>query len=247
LRVGTALLAAAVLLATACGRDDGSIEDAARSTLRTFAPVSTAPAGFDRVTTTMPQRPTEATANAPGTDPAPDAPPDEKASALLAQLTVADEESPIRYERDRFDHWTDADRDGCDTRCEVLAAERRSDLPALANGWYSMYDGYTTDDPTELEIDHVVALAEAWRSGASAWDDSRRRDFANDLDEPGALVAVTAATNRAKSDKDPAHWQPPNRSAWCEWALGWTRTKAKWQLTADQAEIQALRNILSGC
>ena len=70
--------------------------------------------------------------------------------------------------------------------------------------------------------------------------------FANDLDS-GQLVAVTAATNRSKSDRDPADWQPPNRDAWCEWGAAWIGVKAKWDLTADRAEVDALTNIMRGC
>lgn len=168
-------------------------------------------------------------------------------SDLLAQLVEAPESSGEGYDRALFEHWIDADRDGCDTRCEVLAAERRADLPGLASGWLSIYDGYSTDDPSELDVDHVVALGEAWRSGADTWDPARRQAFANDLDEPDALIAVTASTNRSKSDQDPADWQPPNPGAWCQWGLGWVRVKIKWGLTADEAEVRALTNVLSGC
>jgi len=163
-------------------------------------------------------------------------------------LVVAPENPRAGYDRGLFEHWTDEDYDGCDTRCEVLEAERRTDLPGLAaGGWLSIYEGYTTPDPGELDVDHVVALAEAWDSGAAGWDPARRRAFANDLGEPGALIAVTAATNRSKSDRDPAEWQPPNREAWCEFATSWVRVKVRWGLTADEAEVRALRNMLSGC
>jgi hypothetical protein len=110
----------------------------------------------------------------------------------------------------------------------------------------SIYDGYSTDDSSEFDVDHVVALGEAWDSGASGWNDERREAFANDLDS-GQLVAVTAATNRSKSDRDPADWQPPNRDAWCEWGAAWIEVKAKWDLTADRAELDALTNIMRGC
>ncbi|TML86059.1 MAG: HNH endonuclease [Actinobacteria bacterium] len=122
------------------------------------------------------------------------------------------------------------------TRCAVVAGE-----------WLSSYDGRTTEDPAALDIDHVVALAEAWRSGAAAWDDGRRRAFANDLDQPGELVAVTAAANRSKGDHDPASWRPPNRASWCEFGIGWVRTKLKWGLTADRPEVRALDDMLRDC
>ncbi len=106
----------------------------------------------------------------------------------------------------------------CDTRCEVLLREFRRDLDDLpVGGWLSVYDGVRTAESSELDVDHTVALAEAWISGADRWDDARRRDFANDL-TPGALRAVTASVNRSKSDRDPAEWQPPDRSSWCTFA-----------------------------
>lgn len=172
---------------------------------------------------------------------------------LLSTVTVAPESAGSAYDRDLFDHWSDDDRDGCDTRKEVLISESHVAVQpgarcAIGAGWWlSVYDGYSTDDPSELEIDHLVALSEAWRSGADAWSPERRQAFANDLGHPGALVAVTAAMNRSKSDKDPARWQPPNRGAWCLYATDWITVKARWGLTADEAEATALRNMLNGC
>jgi hypothetical protein len=164
------------------------------------------------------------------------------ALALVDRLRVEPEGAPTKYERKLFEHWIDADHDGCNTRCEVLEAERRPDV-----GWVSIYDGFVTSDKTELEIDHVVALAEAWRSGAWGWTDARRRGFANDLDEPDALVAVSSSSNQSKSDKDPSEWRPPLRGSWCQWATGWTKVKVKWDLAADQPEVDALRVILQAC
>ena len=173
---------------------------------------------------------------------------------LLADVEVRPESAQSGYDRSLFGSWTDADGDGCNTRAEVLRAE--SATPAqvdpygchvLTGDWLSVYDGYRTDDPTELEIDHLVALAEAWRSGADAWSHERRVAFANDLGHPGALVAVTAAMNRSKSDRDPASWQPPNRSAWCAYATDWVTVKQRWHLAMDAAELRAVRNLLAGC
>jgi hypothetical protein len=173
---------------------------------------------------------------------------------LLADVEVRPESAQSEYDRSLFGSWIDADGNGCDTRAEVLRAE--SATPAqvdpygchvLTGDWLSVYDGYQTDDPTELEIDHLVALAEAWRSGADTWSHERRVAFANDLGHPGALVAVTAAMNRSKSDKDPAVWQPPNRSAWCAYATDWVTVKQRWHLAMDADELRAVRNMLAGC
>jgi hypothetical protein len=173
---------------------------------------------------------------------------------LLDRLVIAPEGPDAGYGRELFPHWVDADGDGCDTRSEVLIEESRSlaqvdrfGCTVIAGDWVSVYDGSATDDPAELEIDHVVALAEAWRSGAADWDGVRRRAFANDREHPGALVAVTAATNRAKGDSDPASWQPPDPAAWCTFATDWVTTKLRWGLTADAAEHDALAAMLRTC
>ena len=114
------------------------------------------------------------------------------------------------YDRASFRYGVDDDHDRCFTRCEILAGQRYASLPGLPDGgWLSSYDGYSTPNPDELEIDHVVPLAEAWDSGVGGWDEARRREFAND---PLELLAVSRAMNRSKSDDDPAEWQPPNRA-----------------------------------
>src|SRR6056297_1534309 len=95
------------------------------------------------------------------------------ADGLVDLLVVAPESSMGCYDRDLFPHWLDGSGDGCDTRREVLIRDSLTDVAvgtrcSLDDGfWLSTYDGYSTPDPTELEIDHVVALAEAWRSGAA--------------------------------------------------------------------------------
>ena len=171
----------------------------------------------------------------------------------LAQLRVAPEGPRAGYRRELFPHWIDADRDGCNTREEVLVAQ--SATPAqvdpygcrvVAGDWTSRYDDVRTTDPADLEVDHVVALAEAWDSGASAWTTARRRAFANDLDHP-ELLAVSAASNQAKSDSDPAQWTPPRREAWCRFADDWVTVKVAWDLSADQAEVDSLRDMLAAC
>jgi uncharacterized protein DUF1524 len=173
---------------------------------------------------------------------------------LLARLRVAPEGPRTGYSRDLFRHWIDADGDRCDTREEVLIAESHSPAQVdpygckvSAGDWVSLYDGLSFDNPSELDIDHVVALAEAWDSGASGWDAARRRAFANDLDHPEALRAVSASSNRSKSDLDPAQWKPLRESAWCEYATDWVTVKVAWDLSADEDEVADLRVMLGTC
>ncbi|MFH0246218.1 HNH endonuclease family protein [Streptomyces sp. HK10] len=170
----------------------------------------------------------------------------------LARLETAPE-SRDGYEREKFRHWSDTDQDGCDTRREVLLAEateppKQGEGCALTGGrWHSPYDQQTVTDPARLDIDHTVPLAEAWDSGASAWDAQRREAFANDLDADYALIAVTASTNRSKGDQDPAEWLPPATDTHCDYAADWVATKLRWSLTADTAERSALEDLAADC
>jgi len=110
--------------------------------------------------------------------------------------------------------------------------------------WFSDYDGVTTTRYGTFDVDHVVALAEAWGSGASTWKAPRRERFANDLAHPWTLQAVTAAANRAKGAKDPAQWWPARSR--CTYAVHWTAVKYRWKLSVDAAEHAALSKLFSG-
>lgn len=171
-------------------------------------------------------------------------------SRLLRQLQVADEGSRQGYRRDKFPHWS-RQEDGCSTRQRVLIDEREEgDVTgcSIMNGqWLSIYDDEVVLEPEKLDIDHMVPLAEAWDSGAAGWSQDRRERFANDLGYDDALVAVTARSNRAKGDKDPAEWEPPDGDAWCRYATAWTSQEIRWQLTADEAEVDILRDMFSRC
>ncbi|MBR8743685.1 HNH endonuclease family protein [Nocardiopsis sp. MG754419] len=174
---------------------------------------------------------------------------------LVEAITALDvaEESRTGYDRALFPHWVDADRDGCNTRMEVLIEEavvapEVGDRCRLTGGeWYSYYDDRTLTEARGLDIDHMVPLAEAWDSGASEWSTARRGDFANDLDEPVALVAVSASSNRSKADRDPAEWLPPAQEAHCRYVTEWTTVKSRWALSVDAAEQEALLDVAGDC
>lgn len=173
-------------------------------------------------------------------------------TAMLETLTV-DDAVHDGYERDLFKHWTDADRDGCDTRAEVLmyealAAVTHGSTCAVKEGeWWSSYDNLVYTVASKLDVDHMVPLAEAWRSGAYAWPASRREAFANDLGYEYSLIAVSASSNRSKSDQDPAHWMPSFGDITCSYAAQWVGVKFRWSLSVDSSERGALTRILSGC
>ncbi|WP_425608766.1 HNH endonuclease family protein [Streptomyces albipurpureus] len=162
-------------------------------------------------------------------------------------------ESRSGYEREAFRHWTDEDADGCDTRREVLLVEAttkpvKGKRCVLSGGaWTSFYDGVEVADAKRLDVDHMVPLAEAWDSGASAWTAERREQYANDLDSARSLVAVTEKSNRSKSDRDPSQWLPPASSTHCTYAADWTATKLRWKLTVDSDEQAALQKLAGNC
>jgi hypothetical protein len=172
--------------------------------------------------------------------------------ALIKQLPQTAEHR-TGYSRDLFRHWIDADGDGCDTRDEVLIDEAMV-APHVGTGcsltggkWVSLYDGAVVTSASDLDIDHVVALAEAWDSGAYAWTSQRRQAFANDLGVPWALIAVTAGSNRSKGDRDPADWLPPLKSARCVYLVDWVAVKVRWKLTVDATERRTLLQLASTC
>jgi hypothetical protein len=155
------------------------------------------------------------------------------------------------YSRNLFKHWIDVDKDGCNTRYEVLIAEAivKPKVGArcyLTGGkWRSPYDGKVFTNPTGLDIDHMVPLAEAWRSGAWAWTAAQRMDFANDLDDSRSLLAVTASLNRSKGDRDVAAWLPIK--AQCNYISNWIAVKWRFDLTVDPVEGEFLQNKITDC
>ena len=171
---------------------------------------------------------------------------------LLARLSIATEQR-TGYARSLFPLWIDADGDGCNTRFEVLITESRTPVTVgsgckLTGGtWFSVYDGITVSTPPEISIDHLVALAEAWDSGASAWTTERRQAFANDLDVPWTLIAVTPASNESKADMDPADWLPPRAAARCDFLADLVATKVRWALSVDQREHDAIAALAGDC
>lgn len=170
---------------------------------------------------------------------------------LLARLATAPER-PGGYVRALFVHWIDADRDGCSTRNEVLISESRTTAREgtgcrVAGSWRSVYDGRTTTNPSSFDVDHVVPLKEAWDSGAWGWTPASRQGYANDLGDSRSLRAVSATSNRSKSDRDPAQWLPPLATFRCTYATDWVVVKARWRLNVDTLERAALKRILAAC
>ncbi len=209
------------------------------------------------VATTSTSTSTTSTTTTPVVEPssAPSAAPSTGEVLALDTLSFITVENEHRggYVRDLFGYPADLDGDGCDTRAEVLRAE--SITPAqvdpygctvVAGDWLSLYDGLTVTSPGELEIDHVVSLKEAWDSGAWQWSAAALVAYANDLSDERGLRAVTVATNRAKGDKDPSNWLPPDAAAVCPFIGDWVAVKVRWGLSMDQSEFGRIRNLLTG-
>ncbi len=171
----------------------------------------------------------------------------------LAVLTVDDRPRPDgRYRRDDWPHWEDVDGDGCDARQQALVSW--SVTPAsLASGrrcrvvsgrWVSPYDGLESVEPLDVDVDHLVPLAEAFRSGGWRWDVDRRMAFANDQPE---LVVSSRRSNAEKGSSTPDEWRPPRTDSWCAYADGWVGVKADWGLTVTTRERDALGQMLDTC
>jgi hypothetical protein len=181
----------------------------------------------------------------------PPKPPGPKASrAALAKLKIAPRGSYAGYDRDHFgDDWTPAG-ESCDTRDRVLQRDGRNVRTAsgcrITGTWRSPYDGVIVTVSRNVDIDHVVPLGHAWRTGAKTWAPARREAFANDLREP-QLVAVTYRSNRSKGDDAPDEWKPPRRAIWCLYARWWIDVKTAWQLTTTRPERTSLRAMLRRC
>jgi hypothetical protein len=173
----------------------------------------------------------------------------------IDSLKVSDE---VRtgYVRTKFKHWITVSRAGqvgCDSRKSVIIDEALV-KPTIGKGcaltggkWLSIYDNVEVTDAGKLDVDHMVPLAEAWDSGASSWTDLKRQQYANDMTDPRHLIAVTGASNRSKSDQDPADWIPTNKAYLCEYIANWVSIKVRWGLSIDTKEKTALISDLSGC
>jgi len=176
------------------------------------------------------------------------------ARSMLLGLSLKAESGSTTYSRTYFKHWTDADGDCQNTRAEVLIAESKVTPKytttrhcIIATGrWYSYYDGAYWTKASDVDIDHMVPLKEAWESGARAWSVNNRTRYANDLGSYASLIAVTDNVNSSKGDRDPAVWLPPRSAARCTYAIQWVTVKYRWRLSINSAERTKLSSILSG-
>ena len=179
------------------------------------------------------------------------------ATKLLA-LTINNDFSGIpSYDRDLyFGSWTDDDGDCQNTRAEVLIIESLSTVSFRASNqcvvdsgeWLDPYTNNTYFLASDVDIDHVVPLRDAWQSGAYLWTDFKRKEFANDMIFDGHLIAVDDYENQSeKKAKNPSEWMPPNISFHCEYVSIWIEIKYLWELTVTTAEYNFLDSTLTSC
>jgi hypothetical protein len=179
-------------------------------------------------------------------------------SALAAAdaLTVKGRAPKTGYSREQFGpEWSDVDHNGCDTRDDILKRDLTSrsyrsgtkDCIVTAGTLADPYTGTRIvykRGASKVDIDHSVALSDAWQKGAQQWSKDRRKDFAND---PLNLLAVDSSTNRRKSDGDTATWLPPNKGYRCSYVARQVAVKKKYGLWVTSAEKDAMRKVLNTC
>lgn len=218
--------AAVLIVAAACSSDNASAEDASTDTPDTRLP-STEPLPEGWIYAAM--------------------------LRALDALVIA-EETEDGFDPDLFNHWIDADGDGCDSRAEVLIEQSAMRIEAgpnceISGGlWVSYYelDGLS-GNADDFVVDHLVPLSEASASGAHSWSAQRREEYANHLDNFEVLVVVSKESARDRGDRDPAEWLPATGKVRCDYAEAWVDLKSDWDLSVDQAGADKLRSVLTKC
>lgn len=175
-------------------------------------------------------------------------------SLLLESLEVKDEEKSSSYDREEFRHWVNVEGK-CSAREFVLLTESiievsytdKAECKVSTGKWLSLYDDQTLSNASDVDIDHMVPLKEAWESGAHSWNDAKRRSYANDVDYDKSLIAVSAKSNRAKSDRDPSDWLPPSNAYICTYLADWVAVKYRWELTIDATEKATIAKESEDC
>ncbi|WP_240506439.1 HNH endonuclease family protein [Thermoactinospora rubra] len=182
-----------------------------------------------------------------------------EAREKLERLPVKGRAPRTGFDRDEFGPaWADVDHNGCDTRNDILKRDLEEetfkkgthDCVVLTGVLEDPYSGKTihfrrgNETSMEVQIDHVVPLADAWQKGAQRWSEDKRKQFAND---PLNLLAVDGPLNNQKSDSDAASWLPPRRAYRCEYVARQIEVKAKYELWVTAAEKAAMERVLAAC
>ncbi len=215
-------------------------------TIEDFAASPTSPAPTARPTSTV----------VPASSTRPASAGASSASGIVIRVSIAPMSDGIpKYDRGEWRHWIDEDRDCQNARQEALIAESSSrvtfqseDECRVAEGrWTGPYTGKDVTDPGDLDIDHMVPLENAHRSGGWSWNLERKREYANYLGYQNHLIAAISSANRSKGSKGPEEWRPPLESYWCSYATDWATIKRDWGLSVTEAEFAALTEMLAAC
>jgi hypothetical protein len=239
-------------------RQDSAVPDIEPGPTSGSPPNAPSPTPPPTTTATPSATPTTAPTTALSTAPGP-IPSNGSAAAALATLDVKGRAPQTNYDRDAFGQaWADVDRNGCDTRNDILKRDL-TDVQIRPGTYGCLVERGTLDDPYSgkrlffergwdtsifVQIDHVIALSNAWQTGAQFWGPDRREQFAND---PLNLLAVDGPLNMQKSDGDAATWLPPSRAYWCEYVSRQVAVKAKYGLWATPPERDAIARVLTRC
>lgn len=181
----------------------------------------------------------------------------------LDSLKVASDQK-VAYNRDEWHHWINV-RTCWTVREQVVASEaQKGSLKLLDSSgksttdvnkaceivsgtWVDPYTGKTFTNPGQLDVDHMVPLEETASEGGQAWSTAKKQAYANNLDYPDHLIAVSASANRSKGSKGVSEWKPDNKGFWCEYATAQVNIRAKWSLTVTSADKSALKTMLATC
>ena len=180
---------------------------------------------------------------------------DQDALTVLNSLEVKGRAAKTGYARSQFPHWSDPDRNGCDARNDTLKRDltqisfkgETRDCKVLTGQLLDPYSGKVitfSSTKSTIDIDHVVALSNAWQTGAAYFDKTKRQQIAND---PLNLLAVDFSLNRQKGDGDAATWLPPLKSYRCDYVARQIAVKAKYGLWVTQPEKGAIIKLLEKC
>ncbi|PWV54863.1 MULTISPECIES: HNH endonuclease family protein [Nocardiopsis] len=170
------------------------------------------------------------------------------AQSQLNGLTVRAKNNGAGYDRSLFPHWVIISSP-CDARETVLRRDGHTvqvdgNCQPTSGRWSSEYDGVWTDNASSFDIDHMVPLYDAWRSGANGWSAAQRRAFANDVSSP-QLWAVSASSNRSKGDRDPSAWMPPRTAIHCDYVKAWVNVKHRYGLSVTSTEKSSIQGTIN--
>ena len=180
---------------------------------------------------------------------------DQDALTVLNSLEVKGRAAKTGYARSQFPHWSDPDRNGCDARNDTLKRDLTQisfksgtrNCKVLTGQLLDPFSGKVitfSSTKSTIDIDHVVALSNAWQTGAAYFDKTKRQQIAND---PLNLLAVDFSLNRQKGDGDAATWLPPLKSYRCDYVARQIAVKSKYGLWVTQPEKGAIIKLLEKC